>query len=160
MQNTRAIRTNMLPIPFFLKDAKVSNISLNGDSLIFDFASGFYMPTRDGKDVKNLTAAAMVIHFQEGANPIESIFAARKIHWLRRRKLAKFQRDVSSRGMELTDLFFSRHTHTIIIEGKGKGDLAVQISNVADISFEFNERHVKVYDTPIVNRPDVFNIKK
>ncbi|MCR5078730.1 MAG: hypothetical protein K6B65_02260 [Bacilli bacterium] len=160
MPNNRALRTNMLPIPLFLKDAKVSHIAVDGDALVFHFASGFYMPTRDGRDVKNLTAASMSVHFQEGSKPADSIICARRIRWLRRRRIDKFIADVSAKGMKLEDLFFSRHTKSIIVEGKGKGDLVVQCNNVADISFEFNERHVKVYDTPIVNRSDVFNIKK
>ena len=157
-----AVRTRGLPIAFFLEDAVIDSISIqeDGQAILFHFESGFYMNDRDGNNPKALMGAVLTCRMEEGFQALDNTKIVRRVHATRKIKYKWFRKNVAKRKMRVHDIFFSHHTRSIVIEGAAKGVFAVQVDNVKDIKLDYYEPHTRVYDSEIVNRRDVFRLKK
>ena len=157
-----AVRTRGLPIAFFLEDATINSIEIqeDGKAVLFHFESGFYMNDRDGNNPKPLIGAVMTVRMEEGFDAMDNTAIVRKLHTTHKLKFKWFKKNVAKRKMKVYDILFSHHTRSIVVEGAAKGVFAVQVDHVKDIKLDYYEPHTKVYDSEIVNRRDVFRLKK
>ena len=157
-----ALHTKGIPISFYVEDAVIDSIEVDETetAVAFHFATGFYMFDRDGKESKSLANATMYVCLEEGERVPDNIFIARKVHVFRRVRYNRFRKNVLKKKMIVHDILYSHHSQSVIVEGAAKGHFAVQLDHVKDIRFTYYEPHVKVYDNTIVNRRDVFRLKK
>ena len=157
-----AVRTRGLPIAFFLEDAVINAITVqeDGKAILFHFESGFFMNDRDGNNPKPLMGAVLTCRMEEGFEVLDNTKVVRRVHATRKIKFKRFKKNVAKRKMRVYDIFFSHHTRSIVIEGAAKGVFAIQVDNVKDIKLDYYEPHTHVYDSEIVNRRDVFRLKK
>lgn len=157
-----ALQAKGIPISFYVQDAVIDSIDIDDSetAVVFHFATGFYTYDRDGKESKSLVNATMYVCLEDGQLVRDNLFVARRVHVFRKIKYNRFRKNVLKKKMLVHDILYSHHSRSIVVEGTAKGHFAVQLDHVKAIQFTYYEPHVRGYDSTILNRRDVFRIKK